>query len=96
MLFCATWEQPWENIQQFNEKRSQWNKESKPDTFKVIAEYSLQSPTSKVITIFETDRTEDVNLFRNYFALSGVSLDIRVAIDLSKSIDVVQSLQARW
>ena len=96
MLFCAIWDQPWENVQQFNEKKNAWNKETKPDTLKVVGEYSLQSPTSKVITIFETDRTEDVNLFRNFFALAGVTMDIRVAIDLSTSIDVVQRLQARW
>ena len=96
MLFCAIWEQPWENVHQFNEKRRAWNDGVKPDTFKMIGEYSLQSPKSKGITIFETDRTEDVNLYRNYFALSGISLNIRVAVDLSSSIDVVEQLMARW
>ena len=96
MLFCAIWEQPWENVRQFGEKRSRWNKDTKPDTFKVLAEYSLQGPASKGVTIFETDRTEDVNLFRNYFALAGVSIDIRVAIDLTSSIESIERLQARW
>jgi hypothetical protein len=96
MLFCAIWEQPWENAPKFNERRNTWNSEEKPDTFKLVAEYSLQSPTSMGVIIFETDRTEDVNLFRNYFALAGVSLDIRVAIDLSTSIEVIKRLQARW
>ena len=96
MLFCAVWEQPWENVNLFNEKRQAWNKGVKPDTLKIIGEYSMQGPTSKGITIFETDRAEDVNLFRNYFALAGASLDIRVGIDLSSSIGVVENLQARW
>ena len=96
MLFCASWEQPWENVHQFNEKRKAWNQTVKPDSFKTIAEYSLQAPTSKGITVFETDRSEDVNLFRNYFALAGISIDIRVAFDLSSSIDVVEGLLARW
>ena len=43
----------------------------KPDTFKVLGAYSLQGPTSKGVTLFETDRIEDVNLYRNYFALAG-------------------------
>ena len=96
MLFCATWEQGWENVDKFNEKRKAWNASVKPDTIKVVAEYSLQGPTSKGLTIFETDRTEDVNLFRNYFALSGASVDIRVAIDMSSSVEVVESILARW
>ena len=96
MLFCAIWEQDWDNVNRFNEKRKAWNEGVKPDTFRVVGEYSLQGPTSKGITIFETDRTEDVNLFRNYFALVGVSIDIRVGVDLSSSIDVVEQLLARW
>ena len=96
MLFCAVWEQPWENAHRFNEKRKTWNESAKPQTFRLIAEYSLQGPGSKGITIFETDRAEDVNLFRNYFALAGVSIDVRVAIELSSSIDVVERLLAKW
>ncbi len=96
MLFCAIWEQSWDNVHAFNEKRKRWNENVSPDTFKTVAEYSLQGPASKGITIFETDRPEDVNLYRNYFALSGLSLDIRVAIDLSSSIEVVEGLLARW
>ena len=96
MLFCAIWEQPWENAHQFNEKRKAWKDGVKPDTLNVLGEYSLQGPASRGITIFETERNEDVNLYRNYFALAGVSMDIRVAIDLSSSIDVVEHLVARW
>ena len=96
MLFYAIWEQPWENVHQFNEKRKTWYESVKPDTFKVIGVYSLQGPKSKGVTIFETDRAEDVNLFRNYFALAGASVDIRVAVDLSTSIDVVDNLQTKW
>lgn len=96
MLFCAVWEQPWENVQQFKEKRNHWNKDIKPDSFKLIAEYSLQGPASKGITIFETENTADVNLFRNCFALAGLSVDIRVAIDLTSSMETVDRLQARW
>ncbi len=96
MLFCATWEQPWDNVKRFNEKRRAWNEGTKPESFSVTAEYSLQGPESKGITIFETDRSEDVNLFRNFFALAGVSVDIRVAIDLPTSIGVVESVLARW
>jgi len=96
MLFCASWEQSWENVRQFNEKRKAWYESVKPDTFNVIGVYSLQGPESKGIVLFETDRAEDVNLFRNYFALAGATIDIRVAVDLSASIEVVESLQARW
>ena len=96
MLFYAIWEQPWENVHQFNEKRKAWYESVKPDTFKVIGVYSLQGPMSRGVTIFETDRAEDVNLFRNYFALAGASVDIRVAVDLSTSIDVVDNLQTKW
>ena len=42
MLFCAVWEQPWENVNLFNEKRQAWNKGVKPDTLKIIGEYSMQ------------------------------------------------------
>ena len=96
MLFCAVWEQPWENVRQFNERRKTWYESVKPDSFNAVGVYSLQGPESKGIVIFETDRAEDVNLFRNYFALAGVDMDIRVAVDLSASIEVVESLQARW
>ena len=96
MLLCAIWEQPWENVHNFIDKRKSWYDGVKPDTLKVLGDYSLQGPKSRGVIIFETDRTEDVNLFRNYFALSGVSMDIRAAIDLSTSIEVVQRLQARW
>ena len=96
MLFCAIWEQPWENAHQFIEKRRVWNESVKPDTFKIIGDYSLQGPTSKGVLLFETDRTEDVNLYRNYFAMAGVSVDIRAAVDLSSSIEIVERLRARW
>lgn len=96
MLFCAIWEQSWGNVNQHHEKRRAWNESVKPDTFKVIGEYSLQGPNSRGITLFETDRQEDVNLYRNYFALAGQSVDIRVAIDLSKSMVVMQDLMTRW
>ena len=96
MLFCATWEQPWENVNRFNEKRKAWNEGVKPETFKLVGEYSLQGPVSKGITMFETDRAEDVNLYRNYFALAGARIDIRPAIDYSASVEVVEDLLARW
>ena len=96
MLFCAIWEQSWENVARFNERRRAWNDGVKPDTLKIVGEYSLQGPTSKGITIFETDRVEDVNLFRNYFALAGAPPDIRPVVNLSASIDIVESLAARW
>ena len=96
MLFCAVWEQPWENVHQFMEKRKAWTEGVKPEGFQVHGDYSLQGPGSRGVVIFETDRTADVNLFRNYFALAGVSMDIRVAIDLSSSIEVVEHLSARW
>ena len=96
MLFVAIWEQPWENVHTFNTKRKAWYDKVKPDTLKVIGAYSLQGPNSKGVTLFETDRIEDVNLYRNYFALAGATIDIRPAIDFSKSMEVVESLLARW
>ena len=96
MLFIAIWEQPWENAHNFNAKRKAWYAGVKPDTLKVIGAYSLQGPTSKGVTLFETDRAEDVNLYRNYFALAGATIDIRPAIDYSKSVEVVEGLLARW
>jgi hypothetical protein len=96
MLFIAIWEQPWENVDKFNAKRKAWYEKMKPDTFNVIGAYSLQGPTSKGVTLFETDRIEDVNLYRNYFALAGASIDIRPAIDYTKSVEVVETLLARW
>jgi hypothetical protein len=96
MLFCAIWTQPWENVRQFNEKRKAWYEGIQPDTFKVLWSYSLQGPESKGVALFETDRAEDVNLYRNYFALAGVSMDIRVATELETSIELVEGIQARW
>jgi hypothetical protein len=96
MMFIAIWEQPWDNVQRFNAKRKAWYSGVKPDTFKVLGAYSLQGPTSKGVTLFETDRIEDVNLYRNYFALAGARIDIRPAIDYSASADVVEELLARW
>ena len=96
MLFCAIWEQPRDNVRNFNEKKRTWNESVKPATLNVVNEYSLQGPKSRGVIVFDTDRSEDVNLFRNYFALTGLSMDIRVAIDLSSSIQVVERLQARW
>ena len=96
MLFCAIWEQSWDNVPQFNEKRKVWYESVKPDTFKVLGAYSLQGPESKGIVLFETDRAEDVNLFRNYFAMAGASIDIRVATELGKSIELVEQIQTRW
>lgn len=96
MLFCAIWEQPWENVHRFIERRKAWYESVKPDTFKVIAAYSLQGPESKGIVLFETDRAEDVNLYRNYFALAGAKMDIRVATELEASIKLVERIQARW
>ena len=96
MLFVAIWEQPWENVHEFNIKRKAWYKKVKPETIKVIGAYSLQGPTSKGITLFETDRIEDVNLYRNYFALAGATIDIRPAIDFAESAEVVEGLLARW
>ncbi|MEW6755497.1 MAG: hypothetical protein AB1505_31645 [Candidatus Latescibacterota bacterium] len=96
MLFCAIWQQPWENVDRFNEKRKLWYETVKPATMKVVGAYSLQGPESKGIVLFETERAEDVNLFRNYFALAGATIDIRVATELGASIELVQSIQARW
>ncbi len=96
MLFIAIWEQPWENVHEFNIKRKAWYDSVKPETFKVLGAYSLQGPTSKGVTLFETDRIEDVNLYRNYFALAGAKIDIRPAIDFTESAGVVESLLARW
>ena len=96
MLFIAIWEQSWDNVRQFNEKRKVWNQSVKPDTLKVLAEYSLQGPESKGIVLFETDRAEDVNIYRNYFALTGARTDIRVATELGESIEMVESIQAKW
>ena len=96
MLFCAIWEQPWGNVHQFNIKRKAWYEGVKPDTFKVIGAYSLQGPESRGVVLFETDRAEDVNLYRNYFSLAGASMDIRVATELGASVELVESLQARW
>lgn len=96
MLFVAIWEQPWDNVQNFIAKRKAWYDSVKPDTMKVIGAYSLQGPKSKGVTLFETERIEDVNLYRNYFALAGASIDIRPAVDLSESVAVVESLLARW
>ena len=96
MLFCAIWEQPWENVPRFNEKRKAWYEKIKPDSFKVIGAYSLQGPVSKGVVLFETDRAEDVNLYRNYFALAGLSMDIRVATELGESIKLIESIQTRW
>lgn len=96
MLFCAIWEQPWENVRLFNERRKIWYEKIKPDTLKVIAAYSLQGPESKGVVLFETDRAEDVNLYRNYFALAGAKMDIRVATELGSSIELVENIQARW
>ena len=96
MLFCAIWEQSWDNVRQFSTKRKAWYDGVKPDTMKVLGAYSLQGPISKGVTLFETDRIEDVNLYRNYFALAGASIDIRPAIDFTQSAEVVEHLQARW
>jgi len=96
MLFIAIWEQAWENVHEFNTKRKAWYDTVKPETFKVLGAYSLQGPTSKGVTLFETDRIEDVNLYRNYFALAGASIDIRPAIDYTASAGIVESLLARW
>lgn len=96
MLFVAIWEQPWDNVRQFNAKRKTWYAKVKPDTMKVLGAYSLQGPTAKGVTLFETDRSEDVNLYRNYYALAGATIDIRPAIEFEKSVDVVESLLARW
>ncbi len=96
MMFIAIWEQPWENVHTFNAKRKAWYDGIKPDTFKVIGAYSLQGPTSKGVTLFETDKVEDVNLYRNYFALAGAHIDIRPAVDYSASVEVVEELLARW
>lgn len=96
MLFCAVWEQPWGNVDRFNEKRKAWYESVKPDTINEVAVYSIQGPESRGITMFETDRAEDVNLFRNYFALAGASMDIRVATELGESIKLVESIQTRW
>jgi hypothetical protein len=96
MMFIAIWEQSWENVPNFNAKRKAWYDSMKPETFKVIGAYSLQGPTSKGVTLFETDRIEDINLYRNYFALAGASIDIRPAIDYTASVEVTESLLARW
>jgi hypothetical protein len=96
VLFCAIWERPWENQREFDERRRVWLEDVKPDTLEIVASYSLQGPKSKGITIFKTERSEDVNLFRNYFALAGLSMDIRVAVDMSESVEVVERLLARW
>ena len=96
MLFCVIWERPWENQREFDERRKAWIEDVKPDTIRVLGAYSLQGPTSRGVTIFETDRAEDINLYRNYFAMAGVSMDIRVAVDLSQSIEVVERVMARW
>ena len=96
MLFCVIWERPWENQREFDERRKAWIEDVKPDTIKVLGAWSLQGPTSKGVTIFETDRAEDINLYRNYFAMAGVSMDIRVAVYLSESIEVVERVLARW
>ena len=96
MLFCAIWEQPWTNVHQFNLKRKAWYSDAKPDTFEVIGDYSLQGPESRGVVLFKTDRAEDVNLFRNYFALAGARTDIRVATELGTSIELVENIQARW
>ena len=96
MLFCAIWEQPWSNVHQFNEKRKVWYESTKPETFEVVGEYSLQGTESKGIVLFETDRAEDVNLFRNFYSLAGARVDIRVATDLAESIELVERIQTRW
>ena len=96
MMFVAIWEQPWDNVHKFNAKRKAWYDKVKPDTLKVLGAYSLQGPTSKGVTLFETDRIEDVNLYRNYFALAGATIDIRPAIEFAQSADVVEGLLARW
>ncbi len=96
MLFIAIWEQSWDNVRQFNQKRKAWYESVKPDTMKVLGTYSLQGPESKGIVLFETDRAEDVNLYRNYFALAGTKIDIRVATELEESIELVEDIQARW
>lgn len=96
MLFIAIWEQPWENVSRFMEKRKVWYQSIKPETFKVLGAYSLQGPESKGVVLFETDRAEDVNLYRNYFALAGAKMDIRVATELGESIEVVENIQTRW
>ena len=96
MLFCAIWEQPWDNVRNFSAKRKAWYDGVKPDTIKVIGTYSLQGPTSKGLTLFETDNIEDINLYRNYFALAGLTIDIRPAADLTSSIKVADNLLARW
>ena len=96
MLFIAIWEQSWDNVRQFNQKRKAWYESVKPDTMKVLGTYSLQGPESKGVVLFETDRAEDVNLYRNYFALAGTRVDIRVAIELGESIEMVERIQARW
>ena len=96
MMFIAIWEQPWENVHKFNAKRKAWYDNLKPDTLSVIGAYSLQGPTSRGVTLFETDRIEDVNLYRNYFALAGATIDIRAAIDYTVSADVIEDLLARW
>lgn len=46
--------------------------------------------------MFEMDRAEDVNIYRNYFAFAGAKTDIRVATQLGESIEMVESIQARW
>lgn len=96
MLFCAIWTQPWENSQLFHEKRKAWYESVKPETFKVLDAFSLMGEDSKGVVLFETDRAEDVVLYRNYFALAGVTMDIRVATQLEESIGVVESIHARW
>ena len=96
MLFIAIWEQPWENVSRFMEKRKVWYQSIKPETLKVLGAYSLQGPESKGVVLFETDRAEDVNLYRNYFALAGAKMDIRVATELGESIEVVENIQTRW
>ena len=96
MLFCAIWTQPWDSVRQFNERRKVWYESIKPETLKVIGDYSLQGPESKGVVLFETDRAQDVNLYRNYFAMAGASMDIRVATELGASIELVESISARW
>ena len=45
--------------------------------------------------MFETGRTDGVNVYRNYFALAGAIIDIHVATELGESIEMLESIQAR-